>query len=202
MTFEESMNEVLESPRYDFLTGRRRDIREVIAEMIDSILDSLFGNLGWDIPDPVSENTAVIATVFSVVALIIISVAAFVLIRAFLRMRIPKRHTLSDIFEELRTHTVAELLELSRSAPNRRTAVRYKYIAAILHLNENNIIVIEPSATNAIILKQIKNSAPQLSNHFSQIADAFHLTWFGHKNFSDENFEKFNDAVGAVVKHA
>jgi hypothetical protein len=119
-------------------------------------------------------------------------------VRAFLRSRVPKQHTLEDIFEEMRMHTVSDLLEMSRSAENTRIAVRYKYIAAILHLNENDIITIEPSATNAVILRQLRDT--NFSAPFSQIADAFHLTWFGHKDLSDENFQKFDLAVGAVVK--
>jgi uncharacterized membrane protein len=200
MTFDYAMHEVLETSRYDFLTGRRVDIREVIFELIDSVLTWIFENIGFNMPTGVIGDAGLIVTVFSAVAIIVIAVASFVLIRAYLRSRVRKRHTIADIFEEIRNHTVAELLELSRDAENRRVAIRYKYIAAILHLNENDIIVIEPSATNAIISRQIRAAAPHLHDPFSRVAHAFHLTWFGHKHFSDENFSAFDLALGDILK--
>jgi len=200
MRFEEAMDEVLETSRYDFLTGRRVDIRERIYDLMESFLEWLFENLGIDLPEPASGGAGLIAVLFIIIAVVLVSVAVIVLIRAYLQTRAPKRHTLADMFEELRNHTVAELLELSSASKNRRVAIRYKYIAVILWLNENDIIVIEPSATNAIILRQIKNAAPHLAAPFSQITDAFHLTWFGHKDLNDEKFLKFDSAVNTVMK--
>jgi len=201
MKFEESMHEVLESPRYDFLMERRVDIREIFYDLMEKFFMWLFDNFGLEIPEPTGGSKELIAVIFTIVAIILVSTAAFVLIRAYLRTRRPKRHSLETLFEELRNHTVAELLEISRNAQTRRIAVRYKYIAVLLWLNENDIIVIEPSATNAIILRQIRNSAPQLAAPFFKITDAFHLTWFGHKELSDENFLQFESSVSEVISH-
>lgn len=200
MRFEEAMNEVLETSRYDFLTGRRVDIREVLRELSARFANWLYENLNFNLPSGMGGNAGLIATIFTVVAVILVGIAAFVMIRAYIRSRKSKRHTLESLFEEIRNHTVAELLELSRASGNRRVAVRYKYIAALLWLNENDIIVIEPSATNSIILRQIKQAAPELAASFAQIAEAFHLTWFGHKNLSDESFSAFDTAVSLVVE--
>jgi len=202
MNFQDAMNDVLQSSRYDFLTGRRVDIRDTIDELLNRFFIWLFDNFSINIPGGTGGNTGVITFIFTVIAVALVAVAGFVLIRAYLRSRVAVRHTLHDIFEELRNHTVAELLELSRTARNRRVAVRYKYIAVILSLNERDIIVIEPSATNAIILRQIKAAAPEYSMPFSQIADTFHLAWFGHKNLSDDVLGRFDSAVDRVVKHA
>jgi len=193
------MNEVLETSRYDFLTGRRVDFRDIIMDFFDTVFTWLFENLGFSLPSPVGANTNLIATLFTIVAIALALIASFVLLRAYLKTRIPKRHTLADIFEEARNHTVAELIHLSNATPDRRTAIRYKYIAAILSLNENDIIIIEPSATNAIILRQIKSTSPALAAPFAQIADSFHLTWFGHKELDDEKFNSFNIAINKVI---
>jgi hypothetical protein len=201
MNFREAMNEVLETSRYDDLTGRNVDIRESIARRLEEFFDNLFGGLDLNFPEMPTSNLDLIANIFGIVAIIIAAVALFVFVRTMLRLRIPKRHRLSDIFEELKNHTVAELLEISRNAENQRTAVRYKYIAAILSLNERGVITIEPSATNAIILRQLKNTAPQFHADFSKIADAFHLTWFGHKTLNEIAFENFGFAVEKVVEH-
>ncbi|MCL1844791.1 MAG: DUF4129 domain-containing protein [Defluviitaleaceae bacterium] len=202
MSFYEAMHEVLLTRRYDFLMGRRVDIRQRFWELIERIFDWLFDNVDFSMPSGTGGNTELIATIFSVVAVIIVAVALFVLVRAWLRSRVPYEHTLEDIFEEMRTHTVAELLQLSQDTSDIRTAVRYKYIAAILSLNERDIIEIKPSATNAIILRQIRTAAPALSAPFSQIAHAFHLAWFGHKNLSVSDLEGLNAAVSEVIPRA
>ncbi|MCL2356512.1 MAG: DUF4129 domain-containing protein [Defluviitaleaceae bacterium] len=202
MNFYDAMNEVLEMRRYDFLTERRVDIRELIFEFIYRVLNWFFDNVNISMPYGGVQHVNLVATIFSVVAVIIVAIAAFVLIRSWLRSRVPQEHTLDDIFEELRTHTVAELLELSKNSPNLRTSVRFKYIAAILYLNERDIIEIKPSATNAIILRQIRSAAPKLSAPFSQIAHAFHLAWFGHKDLSGDELETLSTAVSEVIPHA
>ncbi|MCL1862490.1 MAG: hypothetical protein FWF78_02870 [Defluviitaleaceae bacterium] len=205
-TFEQAMNEVLETSRYDFLTGRRVDIRELLGEITGRFFTWLINNLDFNMPTGIGGNARTIATIFTIIVVILIMIALVVLIRAYRRSRIPKRHNLQDIFEEIKNHTVDELLELSNTAESRRVAVRYKYIAAILWLNENDIIVIEPSDTNKLILRQIKESAPSLVAPFSKIAEGFHLTWFGHKAFGDDDFAVFNEAVektiGGVIFHA
>lgn len=203
MNFQDSMYEVLQTSRYDFLTGRRVDIRETIFALIERVLLWLFDNFAFNMLSGVgSGNASLIATVFSVIAIVLVAIAAVVLIRAHVCSRVVVRHTFTDIFEEIKNCSVLEFLELSRTAKNRRVAVRFKYIAAILSLNEQDIILIKPSATNAIILRQIKSSVPELAAPFAQIADTFHLAWFGHKSLSDEAFDRFNSAVDRVIGYA
>jgi hypothetical protein len=180
---------------------RRVDAGEVIGNSLNRFLDYFFELFSFEVPFSLPSDTGMIAAIFLIVAVVIAAVAAHVFIRTRLNSRVPVRHALADIFEEMKNHTVAELLELS-NCENRRVAVRYKYIAVILALNEKNIIVIEPSATNAIILKQIKSAAPEFAEPFSQITEVFHYTWFGHKILGDENFDVFNSAVSKVIRHA
>ena len=199
MNFYDAMHEVLETSRYDFLTGRRVDIREAFWDFIERILSWIFGNLSFNLPDGEGGAVGLIVAVFTIIALILVVIAAWVLVRN-MRRREVVRHSLSDIFEELKSHTVAELLQLADTAENRRITIRYKYIAVILSLNENDIITIEPSHTNAIILRQIKTTAPALAESFAYVMEAFHLTWFGHKNLADEAFAEFNAAVNRAVQ--
>ncbi|MCL1842268.1 MAG: DUF4129 domain-containing protein [Defluviitaleaceae bacterium] len=202
MSFHDAMTEVLETSRYDFLTGRRVDIREIIDELIFRFLLWIFDNFSFEFPQGITENAGMITFIFTIIAAVLVVIAAIILVRVYLRSRVEVSHTLEDIFEEMRNHTVSELLQLSDSAENQRVSVRYRYIAAILSLNERDIIVIEPSATNAIILRQIKAAAPEIAADFSKIADGFHLTWFGHKLLSSDDSQKFNLAVNRVVEHA
>ena len=202
MNFYDAMQEVLKSDRYDFLLERRVDYSEVVNDRVEQFLRSLLESFSFEMPFSLDGNVRIVAAVFFVVAILVAVVAAYIFIRTRLNSRkIVVRHALEDIFEEMRHHTVAELLELG-NCENRRIAVRYKYIAVILSLNEKNIIEIKPSATNAVILKQIKATSPEFVSPFSQITENFHYTWFGHKILSDENFYIFNTAVHRVINHA
>ena len=111
-------------------------------------------------------------------------------------------HDLSEIFEELagRNYTIEQLLALGRNAGSRRIAIRYQYIAALLALDEKQTIYIRPSATNALILREIKNNAPHLTEPFSHMAETFHQAWFGHKPVSDEEFVRYNAAVEELIE--
>ena len=195
------MQEVLQHPRYDYLTERRTDIGEQIGDLIERFLTWIFEGINFSMPAGSGGGVGMIVVIFSVVAVIlaVMAIVVFILSR---RNKAATRHTLEDIFEEIRNHTVAELLELGEKAETRRIAVRYKYIAIILSLNENDIITIAPSHTNAVILRQIRDTAPALADSFSQIAEVFHLAWFGHKELPDNAFAAFNSAVADSVKRS
>jgi hypothetical protein len=199
MTFHEAMYEVLETSRYDFLTGRRVDIRQVISDFINDVLNWIFGNAGIDLPAGSEINANMIVTIFTIVAVLIGVVAVAYFVRAYRKNPRLKRHKLEEIFEEARNHTVTELLDMSVSAENQRLAVRYKYIAALLWLDENDIIDIKPSATNRIVAYHLKSSAPHLYSPFLTIAYAFEYTWFGKKAINDADFASFDSAVGLIV---
>jgi hypothetical protein len=206
MNFQDSMSEVLKDRRYDSLMGRQEAVNETgeaIANFINGVLERFFDFLSFDMPFSVSDNTVgMVAAIFSIAAIVVAAAAAYVFVSTRLRSGGTLSHALDDIFEEMKNRTAAELIELSDNAENRRIAVRYRYMAVILSLNERHIIVIEPSATNALILKQIKDSAPQFADSFSRITEAFHYTWFGHKSLGDEGFSEFNSAVGEVICRA
>ena len=203
-TFYEAMHEVLQTSRYDRLTGRSVPIRRRIAEWFFDLLDRIFSNINVNLDfnfDGRSYNLSAVPIVFTVIAVILLIVAAFAIFRALRRSRMTEYYDLSDIFEELahKNYSVTELIQLSDDAENRRLAIRYRYIAALLALNEKQIIEIKPSATNAIISKQINESSPALTLVFECTADAFHRGWFGYKDISDTAYKDFAAAVDSIL---
>ena len=203
MSFDDAMFEVLQGRRYDILMGRRVDIQRVIAAWFERLIISILERIHLGDFEGISrERLGIIATIFAMIGVVIIVVAVVVLFRLLRRSRQNMVHDLSDIFEELsrRSYTVDELLQLSQSAQDRRLAVRYRYIAALLALNERDIIRISPSATNRLILREIQSAAPGLVSAFSQVVDVFHLVWFGHKQVSDEVFIKFAHAIHTLIE--
>jgi len=203
-SFYEAMQEVLLTSRYDVLTGRRVPLRTRIMEWFFDLLDRIFSNINLDLNfmgEGVSYNLSAVPIVFMVIGAILLVVAGIAIFRALRKSRMREEYDLSDIFEELaqKNYTINELIQLSDNAENRRLAIRYRYIATLLSLNEKQIIEIRLSATNAIILKQIKGTS--LSPIFESTADAFHHAWFGYKNISDTAYENFATAVQAILQY-
>jgi len=203
MTFYEAMNEVLQTSRYDWLTGRRVDIRTLIWEWIDRLLDSIFSNWDFEFPTPqLGYDFGVLSFIFMLIGGVLLVVAVVVIFRVILRRRKKEYYDLSDIFEELskKNYSVSDLIDLSDTALDRRLAIRYRYIAALLHLNEEHIIEIKPSATNAKILAQISETQPSLFPVFKDTADTFHRGWFGYKNVDDDSYHNFATAIKSILE--
>jgi len=202
--FYDAMNEVLATSRYDRLMGRRSGLREIVSGWINALLERIFSGLNINISPPdLSYDLDIIALVFVFIGAILVVVAGTLLYRTYKRRNQMKHHDLSDIFEELtrKNYTVAELIQLSENADNRRLATRYRYIAALVALNEKQIIEIKPSATNALISQQIKDTTPVLLVPFECTADVFQRAWFGYKNIHDDVYENFTKAVDALLNY-
>jgi hypothetical protein len=200
MTFEDALYEVLQTRRYDRLTGRTRDLQQIVADFIERAIISLLDRLNLMFPQG-GGNTRVIPIIFAAIGGILLLTGIIVLVRMFIHSRRPKTHDLSELFEELvrNKYTVAGLLALSREAGCRRIAVRYRYIAALLALNEKEIIRIRPSATNALILRELKVTHPELAKFFADMANLYHWSWFGNKPVDDGNFALFCVACDVLI---
>lgn len=192
------MEAVLETSRYDALTGRGTAWQETIINFIIDTLDRIFGNMV--IPEGSSVNARWIGILLTVVIGILITVAAFIFYKMIKESR--SRKSYSDIYDEIvnKAYTAQELIELSKQSQDQRISVRYRYIAALLAMNQERIVKIEPSFTNAIIEKQIKKSKPELSEPFSQVADVFHRTWFGKKVISENEHEIYVKSSDTLIR--
>lgn len=204
MTFYDAMHEVLQRRRYDVLTGRRTDFGQAFIDWLERAITRLFDRIDFTAfyGTGIGDGLNTVAMVFAVVGIIIIVAAGIMLFRTFYdRSNKSESYDLSDIFEELakKKYSVDELLNLSQSAHDRRISVRYRYIAALLALDEKQIIRIRPSATNRLILQEIKTAAPEFESSFFKTADVFHSSWFGYKTVTDETFKSFADAVNVLV---
>ena len=204
--FEDSLRRVLEQPRYSRLTGRSFDLRRQINEWLVDLIESILNRLGFIDLENRDYNLDIIAAVFSVTAALTVVVTAVFIARFFLLRKKAGNYDLSDIFEEFKDSPMSaeRLLMLSQmhEGTSRRLAVRYKYIAVILSLNENNIITIKPSMTNKQIIRDIKKSAPGLASDFGILAECFHYSWFGKKDVEDGDYGIFNELVKRLVaKH-
>ena len=202
MSFYDAKNEVLQTSRYDTLMGRRLDITSLISDVVSDALRRLFSLINIDINIGSAEyDLDILYTLFILVGIVLIIVAAIVLFRTLHNTRRVDYYDFSDIFEELtqKKYSIAELIHLSDNSETRRFAIRYRYIAVLLSLTENYIIEIKPSATNAVILSQIKQVSPSLLLDFENTADIFHKVWFGYKEIYDSAYEHFKDSVNFIL---
>ena len=203
MEFYEAMNEVLQTSRYNGLTGRGVNFGQIIGDAVGGLINRIFDGLSFVFPESADMDTSAFAAVFTAAGIVMAAASVGILIQTFLLRKKDKVLYSDDIyagFDELRKYTVAELLTKSENAENRRLSVRFRYIAALIALDERGTVRVEPSATNALIHRQIKYSAPVLEPPFSRAIDIFHRAWFGHKNISDEAFFDFAGAVDILVR--
>ena len=197
--FDEALYEVLSWRRYDRLMGRTVDVWGWITQRLEWLIIQIINRLNF--LDDTEFNVNAIAMVFGIVGILLAITAAAIIIRSLIRSRMVRDYSLHDVFQELenRAYTVQELLTLSDDVKEERYAVRYRYIAALLILGEKQVIKIEPSATNRLIENQIRIHAPNLTPTFTQIANTFHLSWFGFKEIGSEKFENFSKAVTELL---
>ena len=197
--FDEALYEVLGWRRYDRLMGRAIDVWGWILDRLEWLLVQIIDRLNF--ADETEFNVDAIATIFGIVGVLLAACAAVIIVRSLIKNRMVRNYNLHEVFAELenRTYTVSELIALSDSVKEERYAVRYRYIAALLILGDRQIIKIEPSATNRIIENQIRKHAPYLAPVFAQIANTFHLSWFGYKQIGSEKFESFDGAIKELL---
>jgi hypothetical protein len=199
--FYGALNEVLATSRYDRLMGRRVNLWEIISERVNNLIERVFSRINFNLPGNLDYNLNIISSTFIVIGIILVIAAALVLYRTFGGRRKMADHDLADIFEELakKNYTVAELMRLSQTTAAQRFSIRYKYIAALLALNEKQVIEIKPSATNYLISLQVKQAAPVLHSSFECTANIYHMAWFGYKNINEQRFRQFSNAVKNII---
>jgi len=199
--FDDAMYEVLQTRRYDRLMGRTRDIWEIITDFIDRLINSLLDRINLSFPEGTGDSRTV-SFIFAVVGGVLLAVGLFILARLLWRKYKARPYSLADIFEELtaQNYTVHELIKLSDDANDQRIAVRYRYIAALLSLNDARVIHITPSATNALIWRGLKQNYPQLATQFYELAQTYHLAWFGYRTIDETAYTQFCAACTALTE--
>ena len=202
--FDHALSEALQQSKYDRLTGRAFDLQGLIEEALTRFFEFVAGLFNLRLPNGVEINTDVVAIVFAVAGLLALLAITIAIVRRIKRKRLVSAYDLSDVYEEIKQRelTAREWLSVSQKcygAGQNREAVRYRYIAALIALQEKKIITVRASQTNAQISGELASAAPALSAPFSEIADCFHLAWFGGRAVDSAAFAKFSETVRILV---
>lgn len=203
-TFEEAMEEVLQQSRYDRLTGRVLDLRETIEDAIIRFLEFIVERLSFNLPDNPNINSDVMAVIFSVAGILALLFLTLYFIRRIRLGRSKTTHEMSDLMAEIakRSLTAAEWLALSQQHFDKgakREAVRYRYIASLVALDDKKTIRLHAAATNAQIAGQLAAAAPGLASAFDTTTDCFHRAWFGYKPLDENEYEAFAKAAEVLM---
>jgi len=206
MGFNEAMQEVLELPKYDILTGRAVDYQQIITDALVNALINIISRINLSLNDSPEYNLQLILNFFIVIAALIFLGAAIGIVYILLKLRARKNHELgvTEIFEnvENKRYTLSDLLRHSvKYAEMReyRKAIRHKYIAILVKLNDNNTIQVNKSKTNYRLSNELSVAAPDLSESFGIVVNMFHASWFGKQDVCEEDFNFFSKAAEELL---
>ena len=196
--FEQAMEDVLNTSRYNRLTGRSVDFRQMIIDAVNRFITFISSRFSINLPDWSSYNTRVISYLFAGLGIIIalVSIGAILYIITKRRKKVIIASDLADILKgiENKEYTLDEILALSNTCLQNnelREAIRYRYIAVLIYLNGLNIIRIVAYKTNYQIHKDLLTLKPKTAKHFKAIADLYHYTWFGGKLVDNETIGSY-----------
>jgi hypothetical protein len=195
------MYEVLQTRRYDRLMGRTWDVFDTFADFIERMFGGLrdrtdLGFIETIIGAYMITRIIAYATIFIVIAGVVLAVIFI------WRNRRVKMHSLHEIFEDLaqNDYTVESLLHMSDTAQYLRDAVRYRYIAVLLALDEGGALRLRPSMTTKVIMNELATSQKSLCPLFLKITYTYHLAWFGQKEIAD--IDAYTETCGTLIAAA
>jgi hypothetical protein len=84
-------------------------------------------------------------------------------------------------------------------AGDRREAVRYLYLAALLALEERGHIRLDRAHTNRELLADL-SARPELASRFRTVIEVFDRVWYGFQPISQEEFARYTQSVTEIGK--
>ena len=197
--FYEAMQEVLQRPQYDILTGRALDYRQIIIDAVNQAIIRLLEGLFLRVPDSPDYNLEAITNVFIVVTALLLLGGITGIVYFVLKHRgrnAAKEVSIATIFDDIsnKRFTLADLLRLSRQYAEKnqfRDAVRHYYIAVLVALHDKKTIQVDKSKTNAQLTRELALAAPSLSDPFISVVNVFQETWFGRRNVDANRYYHF-----------
>jgi len=208
MDFNHAMNEALKQRKYDKLAGRIFDWREWLKERAMELLTRLLESISIDFSalfKPGSNGWINDWIRVLRLAGIILLVIVFVRLALYIIKRVKQRNKASKgIFEGIDKEgsTAAGLLESSArlaAGGYPRDAVRYGLAAILLALDRKKIYRLNYTKTNGQIIRELRYKAPFIIPALSSIVDVFNIVWFGHRNLTVNQFNKYWQDASILV---
>lgn len=80
---------------------------------------------------------------------------------------------------------------------DQRTAVRYLYLASLLHMEEHGLLRYDRSRTNQEYLRLVR-SQPELAAALRDVIAIFDRVWYGYQSIDEADFEQYRRRVAAL----
>lgn len=210
-SFDESLSQALSARKYDVLTGRAPNIREIalstMSSLYEKIIKPILDRIKFNLPNSViGANANLLRNIFIAIGVILfVSVVFFMIQRK--KRRSYRQKTMQEIFEDLKSNAITDekLLQDASVLAKKglyRDAIRYEYIALLWALNKHSIVYLTDYKTNSQIKYEILRNASPIHERFSDIVNIFNITWFGHKGVSEETYQKNRSGVNELIQEA
>lgn len=197
--FYEAMQEVLERPAYDILTGRSIDHQQVIMQVLGRAIVSLLERVRFNVPEGIDYNLEAFTLIFVISsALLLLSISMAIVYILFKRMSRKNRQAevSAAIFDDIahKRFSLSDLLAMNREFATKnqlREAIRCYYIAVLISLDDTRIIRVDKSKTNDRLTEELAEARPMLFEPFVSVVDLFQQTWFGRKSVDESKYLNF-----------
>ncbi len=177
-----------------------------LTRFLDWLLEGL-ANLTPDFPDvPVepglgnpSQITPVVWGILAITALLFASLIFFWARNMRRALRPVVRIAESGVEAEPVTFSQAQrMAEAARRAGDRRNAVRFLYLAALLWLDEQKLLSFQRELTNREYLSQLRDQPPLYAQLMPIIA-TFEAVWYGLQTIDEQAFRTYEQRVVTLI---
>lgn len=166
------------------------------------LLDQLTPNLP-DVPAPdgplanPAAFTPLVWTILGIAAALIVGLLFFWVRGVRHTLRAPVKTPVADGDDPVTYSEAQRLAAAARQAGDRRSAVRYLYLAALLWLDEQGLLRYERSLTNREHLNRLR-SQPPVRDLLAPVVATFDAVWYGFQPIDDQAFARYERQVAAV----
>lgn len=175
-----------------------------LTQFLNWLFD-LLDQLIPDLPDvPVPEGpanpaafTPLVWVILGIAAVLIVGLLTFWARGVRRNLRAPVKAPAGDGEDPVTFGEAQRLAAEARQAGDRRSAVRYLYLAALLWLDEQGLLRYERSLTNREHLHRLR-SQPPVRDLLAPVVATFDAVWYGFQPIDDQAFARYEQQVAAV----
>lgn len=191
--FDEVVEEVLASKEYQYIPSKIEAFLNHITErLMDWLEDLMEGKLDISSTNQVPKVVSIILAVLVLVASIIVLAWLIKYIYKCMRNGKKLQEILGEqISEETTPYTLLEQGKDYAVKGDYRTSIRYRYIAFLLLLHEQDILHIKNAMTNQEIYNALKKKQYNHLEDFKKLMTHFEYTWYGQNSYTREEYENY-----------
>jgi hypothetical protein len=193
--FDNALEDVLKRSKYNVLTGRFVDLRQLAQDAVAKGIRWVLERLRIPDAQALASDPTVIANV--ILSIFFLALGFFIGAVAWYALRAIRNasNSLGGVFTGIDAgSSPIDLIAKSGglwSMGKRREAVRHAFAAILKSLDLSGAISIGLAKTNSQLLAELKVKAPQHLHAFKQMSQIFQQVWFGDKEIDQLAFAAY-----------